>query len=384
MRNMWHGRRGPLVPILLGVFGLALGIWVTSSLLADNEWNPSVFIKFPTISVAETAYGEAMLGEVIPAGGLGHDGKYYFMQAMDPFYLDPEQHAILLDRPTYRAQRMVYPTLASGFGTLPAPATAWSMLVVNLVALGIGTWLTALLAQQLGISAWFGLAFLLNPGVLVSAFIDTADLFALVFLLAGALFVLRERTGLAVAFLTLSALSRETMILATVGVMAYLWHTRRRVPIAYVVPFAATAAWWLYVRARLAGLESGLQDTQALGLPFKGFYEAFQIWLSTPGAEVDMMMGILLLVASILVAGRALKNRSLLGLMTAGFGLIAVLMVEPVWRFYFDASRALIPVVTVYVLTVAASRRAFRTRSDLDLEPEQDQKRNVARSLPAS
>jgi hypothetical protein len=361
---MWNGRRGALVPILLGVFGLALGIWVTFSLLSDNSWNPSVFIKFPTISPEETEYGEELLGDVIPAGGLGHDGKYFFMQAMDPFYLEPDRHAVLLDRPTYRAQRMVYPTIASGFGLFSASTTAWSLLAVNLIALGIGTWLTGILAQQLGISAWFGLAFLLNPGVLVSAFIDTADLLALVFMLAGALYVLRERTVLAVSFLTLSALSRETMILATIGAIAYLWHTRRRVPVAYAIPFVATAAWWVYVRVRLGGLESGLQDTQALGLPFKGFYEALQTWLSTPGAEVDMMMGILLMVTSILVALRALKNRSLLGLMTAGFGLIAVLMVEAVWRFYFDASRALIPVVTVYVLTVAASRQDLKIRSD--------------------
>ena len=76
----------------------------------------------------ELAYGEEILGDVVPSGGFGHDGKYYFMQAMDPFFMSPEDHAAyLLDRPTYRAQRMVYPTLAGGFGLLPAQAISWSL-----------------------------------------------------------------------------------------------------------------------------------------------------------------------------------------------------------------------------------------------------------------
>ena len=41
--------------------------------------------------------------------------------------------------------------------------------------------------------------------------------------------------------------------------------------------------------------------------------------------------------------------------MTAGFSLVALLMVQEVWRFYFDASRALVPLMTVYVLATAVS-----------------------------
>ena len=163
------------VPIVVGVFATLFGMYVCISLLRPADWDPSIFVKFPEARPGEVAYGESMLGEVTPSAGDGHDGKYFFMQAMDPFYLSPDEHASHLDRPRYRAQRMVYPTLASGFGLLPAEATAWSLLLTNLAALGIGTWLTALLAKEIGISPWFGLAFLFNPGVLVATFIDTSE-----------------------------------------------------------------------------------------------------------------------------------------------------------------------------------------------------------------
>jgi hypothetical protein len=159
------------------------------------------------------------------------------------------------------------------------------------------------------------------------------------------------------------------MLLATVGAIAYVWHQKRSVPKAFALPFAASAVWWLYLRLRLGHLDESVQDTKALGLPFKGFYEALQIWISDPGSEVDLIVGIVLLVVSVLVAIRAVTDRSLLGLMGAGFVLLAVLMVEGVWRFYFDASRALVPVITIYVLTVTASRQQQKRRPERTAVP---------------
>ena len=96
------------IPLILGIAAVCLGWMMAASLLAENDWNPSVFIKFPEAKPTELAYGEAMLGDVIPSGGFGHDGKFYFMQAMDPFFLSPEDHAAYLDRPTVIALNAWY------------------------------------------------------------------------------------------------------------------------------------------------------------------------------------------------------------------------------------------------------------------------------------
>jgi hypothetical protein len=40
-----------------------------------------------------------------------------------------------------------------------------------------------------------------------------------------------------------------------------------------------------------------------------------------------------------------------------------------VWRFYFDASRALVPVITIYVLTVTASRQRQKRQPERPAVP---------------
>lgn len=357
------GRKASMIPLLVGALSIGVALYVTIPLLAGNNWNPSVLIKFPEANPAQLAYGNEHLDEVIPAGGDGHDGKYYFMQAMDPFYLEPGSHADLLDRPSYRAQRMLYPTLAGGFGALPPMATAWNLWGLNMIAIAIGGWLTALLARDMGLSAWFGLAFVFNPGVLISGLIDTAEVLAMVFFIGAALALGRRRPVMGSVLLTLAALSRETMILAAIGAVVYMWRTEKRVHPSMAAPFLASIAWWIYLRSRIGYLDSTVQDIQAVGVPFRGFYDAVQRWMTRPETLVDLLMGVVLLVVSLLVAWHAWRRPSLLGYMTAGFALIAVTMVGDVWKFYFDASRALAPVITTYVLMVPAGNREQRLRS---------------------
>ncbi len=116
-----------------------------------------------------------------------------------------------------------------------------------------------------------------------------------------------------------------------------------------------------------------MQDVAAVGVPFKGFYDAVQLWLSRPDRTVDMMFGVILLVVSLLIVKHAWQRPSLLGYMTAGFALVAVSMVGDVWKFYFDASRALAPVITVYILMVPAGMkqmtRQAQERPDLQAQP---------------
>lgn len=344
-------------PIVVGAVGLVFGIYLALSGLAAYGGNPTGFVKFPEIDEQSVDYAEELLGDVVLAPGFGHDGKYYFIQAMDPLYLNPDSHAYLLDRPTYRAQRMLYPTIAGGFGWFSPNVTAWSLLVVNVVLLGVGTWITSRLATELGLPAIFGLAFALNPGVFASLLIDSAEVLAMLFFVLAALLALRARYAWATAALTLAALSREAMLLAAAGVIAYLIF--RKVPIRWYMasPFVVTIGWWIYLRAKIGFLDSGVQDTQAIGAPFVGFADAIGSWLTTDLGFIDLVMGFALMAIAILIAWRTLKSRSLIGLMASGFSLVAVLMVEPVWRNYFDSARVLAPLITAYILMIPPSIR---------------------------
>lgn len=334
----------------VGLVGFGIAILVAIRLLASGGWDPASFIKFGELEPERTEYGQRWLGEdLILAPELGHDGRFFFMQAMDPFYLQPQDHAAYLDRPSYRAQRMLYPTIASLGGLLGPRAIAWSLIGVNILAMALGTYFTARLAQQMGGSAWLGLAFTLNPGLVSELQIDGGGVMATAALMAGAWALLRGQTGWAVAALTAASLAREVMILAPLGLFVYLiWRYRKLAHWSFVVPFVVVGAWWLYVHARL---DDGLtQDLQAVDLPFRGFLQAFEGWMTTPGRAVDMAVGVLLLLISLVVLYRVKSRPSILAAGVAGMAALTLTLSEPVWSRYFDSFRAAAPVVTAFVV----------------------------------
>ena len=335
----------------LGVVAIAFSGFIVVRLLAAHDFNPTTTIKFGEVFPDQNRYAEGLLGEIVVAPMAGHDGKYFFVQAVDPFYLEPNVHALYLDRPSYRAQRMAYPTLASLGGLLPPRATAWGLIIVNLMGMVVGTIYTGLVADRMGLSWLFGIAFLLNPGLLVDLMIDGAGVLAMAGLMAGIYYVLDDRIWPAAAALSVSALARETMLIAVFGLGAFLLYRKRKLEYRLSLPLAAVAVWWLYVHWRL---DEGLsQDTQALGLPFVGFARAFQGWLATPGNTIDLVIACALLVTSIVLVIRSVRTPTALGWAVSGFAVLGTMLSEPVWRSWFDSSRALAPVLTAFILLAA-------------------------------
>lgn len=346
---------GRTVLVIVAIVGMAFSAYIVGSLLSGADWNPTLLLKFGEQG-PEREYGSSQFDDLILAPKNGHDGKYYLIQASDPFYLSPESHAVYLDRPTYRAQRMLYPTISGGVGLFGPTTTAWAMIVLNILAIGFGTVMTSLLARELGLSAWFGLAFALNPGVFVSVFVDSAEVFAMAFLMGTLYYMVKGRVGVAAGFMTLSVLSRETMVLAAAGMAVYLWRKERKMAFGMLAPFLAVGVWWSYVHLRLGAYDPVVQDTAALGFPFRGFVEAFGFWIGNPGHLGDLAAGVLLMSVAIAISLRTIRSWPLLGLATCGFSLLAVLMVKEVWAAYFDSMRVLAPLITAYILMIPTNQ----------------------------
>lgn len=353
-----------MVSALVGLIGLGVGLYTSGSILAGSDWNPSVLLKFTEAHPEQMHYATRMLGDVVPAPGEGHDGKYFFIQAMDPFFLEPELHARMLEHPSYRAQRMLYPTLGGGFGLFPPVFTAWALWGLNMAGLAAGGWLTARLAFEMGLSPWLGAVFFLTPGVLISSLIDTADVLGMLFLVAGAVMVMRGRYAPGALLLAVAALSRETMLLGALGAVVWIWRTEKRIPPILGLPFLVTAGWWGFLRLRIGHLDEGVPDLTAIGLPFRGFYQALEQWTASSAAPENMLFGVVLMILSLLVVRRAWLTPSVLGYMTAGFSLIAIAMTVEVWSTYFDSTRALAPVIPAYVLMVLAQAKEGRAQRD--------------------
>lgn len=339
---------GHLRPLLVGVVGLVLASLFVLSQFSKFDWDPTHFVAFGEEATEIRAYAEDRLGVVRLRPHLGHDGRFFFVQANDPWILHPEENAYLLDRPLYRSQRMLYPTVAGGFGLFGPEAIVWGMLLLNLVAMGFGSWAVASIATAMGGSAWWGLAFLLNLGFISELDVGGAGIVAGAAAFAAVALFLGGRMWAGVALLTVAALSREVMLVVAAGTAFYFWRRgqKRQAMIAITVPLGAVVAWALYLRLRM-GLDSGLSEVREIGFPFVGFIQAFASWINDP---VDLVVGLSVFLVLGLFLRRSILQDNLVGWAFLGFVPLALMLTEQVWHSYFDMTRGVAPLLTAFVL----------------------------------
>lgn len=334
--------------LAVAVVGVAFSSLISLRVLAEVEWDATIFVAFGEEASPTRVYAEERLGEIYLRPKQGHDGKFFFVQSNDPWVLDPGENAEVLDRPLYRSQRMLYPVMAGGLGFFGPEAIVWSMLIVNLIAIGVGSWVVARIAVEMGGSPWWGLAFALDLGFISEINIGGAGVVAAAAAFGAVLSLMRQRHGPAIALLVLAALAREAMLIAAAGSALWLWlgGDRKRAMVTGAVPLAAVAIWATYLRMRIGGGVVSSQ-VQEIGWPFVGFFEAFRNWLTDP---VDLAAGVAMMVLLIFYTRRVLISRHVVGLAFVGFVVLGLVLTEQVWHSYFDITRALAPIITSFVL----------------------------------
>ena len=340
--------RGALLSVIL--IGMLLPLGIALRAVQDAGWDPTVLVAFGVDATPTRVYAEERLGDVFLRASQGHDGKFFFVQSNDPWVIDPAENASVLDRPLYRSQRMLYPVLAGGFGLFGPEAIVWAMLLVNVVAMGVGTWAVARIAMHMGGSPGWGLAFSLNLGFVSEMNIGGAGVVSAAAAFAAVLMFMRNRIPSGVILLTLAVLAREAMLIAVAGVALWLWFDDRRktAVVAAMVPGLAVVTWAAYLRLRIA-TGSVASEVQEIGWPFVGFIEALQSWLEDP---IDLAVGVVMMILFVLFTRRVLMSRHLVGWAFLGFVALGIVFTEQVWHSYFDITRAVAPIITSFVLLV--------------------------------
>jgi hypothetical protein len=303
----------------------------------------------------ETEYATKLLGDVEVRSALGHDGKFFFIQANDPWYLEPEIHAAVLDRTIYRGQRMLYPTIAGGFGLFPPKVVVWSLLLVNVLGLGVGSYITARLAQDLEIGPCWGLAFALNVGLLAELDIDGAGIIALILGVLGIRLALRNEFNQSALALAGSVLAREIMAVMALGLVCGLWYKSRTLrPGLLVWPVIGAGVWHLFLRWRLGEVVGTGDNREIASFPFAGIAQAFPLWSTDLRS---LLMGLAMIAVLIAFTARALHDRGLLAWSGLPFVGVATLLSVHVWLNPLDIFRGVAPVFTAYGLLIAKTLR---------------------------
>lgn len=340
----------------VGLIAIGFVSFLAVRSLSQVDWDPTLYTAFGEDATPTRDYAEDRLGDVYLRAAQGHDGKFFFVQANDPWIVNPDENAQVLDRPLYRSQRMLYPVLAGGFGIFSPETIVWTMIVVNILAFGFGSFATAELARTMNMSPWWGLAFTLNIGLVSELNIDGAGIVAAAAAFGAIALFQRDKPWWAIGLLVAAVLSREAMLIVAAGSAFWMWRykrDRRLALLSFGVPVAAVGLWALYLRWRI-GWEAGVSEVQEIGIPFVGFGEALSGWLDAP--SLDLAVGLVIMALFVAFTLRVIASRRLVGWAFVGFVLLGIVFTKQVWSSYFDISRAVAPVITAYVLLLFAGR----------------------------
>lgn len=286
---------------------------------------------------------EAELGPVALLDALGHDGQLYYLIARDPFGTRDSAEAIAkLDDngPSYRYRRILFPLLAGGFGQLGGRATLYAMMTLLALATGLATVALADLAFQLNLKGGAVIVAAVNPGLLVSLMLLTADAMALGLALAGIALAMRTRTGGAVTTFALAALAKEMYLLVPLGVAAWAlqrghWRTAVAFAVAPALPILAWTTWVSW------SLPVSGDVVRNFGIPLGGILSAVPIWLHSPPDLSELCLATFAVVI-IALAGVALalgRNRLLRWVAAPWFALACCSTVRH-WEQPNNAARA--------------------------------------------
>lgn len=359
--------------------GAAIALLFLTISLIGSDGDPSGVARFGELTPQQTDYAQARLDRaVFVRDSLGHDGKFFFIQANDPLLLAPDEHASALDRPTYRSQRMLYPLLAGAMAGFNPHLVLWTLIAVNISMMALGSWAVAMLAVDARISSWFGLAFAVNMGLVYSLLMDGATVTAFALACLGVLAVTRQRTGLAVLALTAAVLAREVMILFAFGVVigVIVDHWRKRTGQSslagvapwsvVIVPGLAAVMWAGYVRLRITFGASLIETEEITLVPLSG---TFQALTSGSAGVVDLLAIVLVVAVAVAVPLLAMRTMSLLVWGAVPFSVLAVLLTVNVWQYNYNITRALAPLLTAVLFGIGVVLRESSSRRQAALVP---------------
>lgn len=375
-------RLGRSTPWTVALLGTAILLAVVLLAAVGHQGRADWFVGFG-VQGDYTPYAREVLGrEPVVSLADGHDGQASWVQARDPLLLDAEVGRAVIDRPVYRAQRMLYPTLASPFRLAGEEALLWGLVLVNLAVVAFGTYVTARLAVDRGAPPVLGLAFALSPVAFVALALDLGDALAMGLLIATVL-ALRERRVRLALLLAVAAVLAKELTLLSLGSVALLWTEggplRRRLPLV-VVPALVAASWALYVRVRFDFAPDSVGELTIV--PLHGFQEGYRVeWHALVGWH-NAAVALVLLGLSVVIVVRWVQRRSLELTAALPLAFLVPFLSYGVLARWTNSVRVLGPAVILLLIDWYATSDRSTAMADEDARPGAPVAATVPQAVP--
>jgi hypothetical protein len=325
--------------IAVGIVGIGLGRG------GGPDWFLHLGKQSPALPLARHVLGDDV---AVPLADR-HDGETFWVLARDPLLRQGTDTGSNFDHPVYRSQRILYPWLASPWRVFGEQSLLWGLIVTNVVVVALGTYALTCLALESGSSWKAGLAFALNPLVIVALLFDLSDVVSLAALIGALLFVRRRRLEWAIPLACAAVLAKETALIGLLAVAALAAGLRLRDRVGLVaLPAVLAATWGLYVRWRLGSSSSGLEAFTLV--PFKGFVDAYRDGWRPTGDWGNAVFGVLLVPVAILIIERWRRTRSFVMIAALPYALLVPFLSELVLDLPQNTVRAVGPALSLLVV----------------------------------
>jgi len=259
--------------------------WRPSSPLVIGAVTFGIYLAFVLASIAQghSAASFALVGRTTheptptlakyapPGPTRGYDGQFALFIALDPLGA-----RAVLDRPVYRYSHVLYPMLARAVALDSPKRVPAALLIVNLLAVSIGTFAVARLLERRGVSPRLAFLVAFYPGMLWSVARDLNEPVAFAAVASGILVLdwasLKRVVGAALLFAA-AGLARETMLIFPLALAA--WEALRSRQFARPAIVALAAAPYLLWSAALFAVLPVAGDRPGLAhYPLEGLIEA--------------------------------------------------------------------------------------------------------------
>lgn len=309
-----RARRLPDRPALVAAICALASVLFVAALLLRGGGDPSKLVHAaPPWTDARAAPGSL----TVQAADKGFDGQFFYRIAVSPLSTRRTVAGVRFDLPALRNDRWLYGAVGWAGSGGDQDVVPWALIGINVAAAAAVGGLAGALARDGGRHAAWGLVLALYPGFTYSLSLDTSELVAATFLLAGLLAFRRRRFALGALAFTLAVLTRDTAVVVPAGLAAAALWSRWRAPrsdakrllTAAAVPIAGFAAWQIVQRARFGALPLTSSSDNNLTAPFAGLLH--ELGRSVPpsgGTEAFRLLSALVLLGVIGAAVIAMRG----------------------------------------------------------------------------
>jgi hypothetical protein len=256
------------------------------------------------------------------------DGQFFYRLGVAPWSEERAVNGVTFDLPALRNARWGYGALAFAASAGQSSLVPWALIGLNVVAAGAVGAMGGLLARTSGRHALWGVVFVLWPGFAYSLSLDTSELVAGAFVLAGLWAAREARWLVATAALSAAVLTRDTTVIVAAGLTAAgawgWWQTRRRIGDAGRVASAAAShqlltgmvalavfgLWQVLQRVRFGEWPLTSSGDNNLAAPFTGLLDQLGQLLPPDGGDAAFRLVSAVALLGLLALAFAVCRRS--------------------------------------------------------------------------